>query len=64
MNALVIRKKPLFYKLGAKIFKWLRESNMVVEAERVGKVIENQKFQGQNFKYIWEDELNGVRSEI
>ena len=61
MTAFIIKKKPLFYKLGAKIFKWLRESNMVVEAERFGKVIESQKqkIRGQNLKHVWEDELNG-----
>lgn len=61
MTALVIKKKPLFYKLGAKLFRWLRECNMVIEAERVGKVIESQKqkLRGQNFKHVWEDELNG-----
>jgi hypothetical protein len=59
MDALVIKKKPLFYKLGAKIFKWLVLSNKIVEFEKVGKVIEaNNNCVGMNIAWQTIDELN------
>ena len=59
-TAFVIKKKPLFYKLGAKIFRYLILCNKVVEMERLGKVIETEgKFLGSNFAWCWEDEIGG-----
>lgn len=58
-NAFVIKRKPILYKLGAKIFKWLVLSNKVVEYERLGKVIEAEKMglQGHNIVWQGQDEL-------
>lgn len=57
-SAFVIKKKPRFYKIGARIFKWLILCNKVVEMEKVGKVIETEgKFLGSNFAWVFEDEL-------
>ena len=54
-NAFVIKRKPLLYKLGAKIFKWLVLSNKVVEYERLGTVIETYKTEFQGHKIVWEE---------
>ena len=58
-NAFIIKRKPVLYKLGAKIFRWLVLSNKVVEYERLGKVIETDKagFHGQNIAWQGQDEL-------
>lgn len=58
-SAYVIRKKPLFYKLGAKVFKYLRECNKIVEYEKLGKVIEtNGKWADYKPAFVSIDELN------
>jgi hypothetical protein len=63
-NAFVVKRKPFFYKLGAKIFKWLVLSNKVVEYERLGKVIETDRtaFQGHNIAWQGFDELKEEHS--
>lgn len=53
-NVFVIKRKPILYKLGAKIFRWLVLSNKVVEYERLGKVIEADKVGFQGHKIAWQ----------
>ena len=55
-NAFVIKRKPILYKLGAKIFRWLVLSNKVVEYERLGKVIEADKVGFQGHKIVWQEQ--------
>lgn len=58
-SAYVIKKKPLFYKLGAKVFRYLRECNTIVEYEKLGKIIETSgKWRGPKFAFTCIDELN------
>lgn len=60
----VIKKKPLFYKLGAKVFKYLRECNKIVEYEKFGKVLETyKKHPGLDYAFVSIDELNELNKE-
>ena len=59
MKVFVIKKKPLLYKLGARIFNWLVFSNKVAEYERLGKVL-TYKDQGSLYKWIWEEDINSM----
>lgn len=54
-NAFIIKRKPFFYKLGAKIFKWLVLSNKIAEYEKLGTVIEIYKTGFQGHKIAWEE---------
>ena len=57
-SVFVVPKKPKFYKLGAKLFKWLMLCNKLTEYEKVGRVIEVQKQVGAGYKWTSVDELD------
>ena len=63
-SAFVVPKKPKFYKLGAKIFKWFRLCNKITEYEKVGKVIEAQKRVGAGYKWTSVDELERYKKGV